>query len=76
MKLQEYIDNLLEIADKDPDALVVFSSDEEGNYIAPVEMAPLLILYDKESFCMEDEFPNDMRGKRMRGKLVKAVVIN
>lgn len=76
MKLKEYIDNLSTIAKKDPDALVVFSSDEEGSHIGEVKMAPLLVLYDKENNYIEDEFPEDMRGKRMRGRLVKAVVIN
>lgn len=50
MKLKNYIVKLQKLADKYPDATVVYSSDEEGNSFKEVVYAPTAGDFDGESF--------------------------
>ena len=53
MKLKDYIKNLQEFADKNPESLeldVVTSADDEGNRFNPVYFGPAIGHFDGENF--------------------------
>jgi len=50
MTLQSYAQKIAELAKKHPTALVVHSSDDEGNSFQPVQFAPTPGRYDKGDF--------------------------
>lgn len=54
MKLQEYISKLNEIAQKYPDAEVVYAKDAEGNGFKKVVFDPSVGFYDRGEFVSDD----------------------
>lgn len=54
MKLKDYIKQLEKIAEKNPDALVISASDEEGNSFNEVHFAPTILFYSKEDNSISD----------------------
>lgn len=54
MKLKDYIKQLEKIAEKNPNALVISASDEEGNSFNEVHFAPTIFFYSKENNSISD----------------------
>lgn len=54
MKLKEYIKLLQAVAKKNPDALVICASDEEGNNYNQVNFKPSIFYYSKEDQSISD----------------------
>lgn len=54
MRLKDYIKQLEKIAEKNPDALVISASDEEGNSFNEVRFAPTILFYSKENNSISD----------------------
>ncbi len=65
MKLQEYIDALLIVAKKYPDATLIYSKDDEGNAYQEVQFIPSAGKFDGW------QFDNEVTGKK-----VNAICIN
>jgi len=58
MKLKDYSAAIVALAEKYPDALVVYSADDEGNAFGPVHFPPAVGLYDD---C--GEFSQELEGQ-------------
>lgn len=58
MNLKEYIQQLQIIADKYPDAQLVYSMDEEGNLYEPISFWPVPGHFDGEQFNPDTENVN------------------
>jgi hypothetical protein len=54
MKIQTYIKKLQQIAKNNPDAIVIYSSDEEGNSFNEVLREPEVIYYNREEREIND----------------------
>ena len=54
MKIKQYTKALQEIAKKNPDAIVICASDEEGNSYNPVIFQPSVFYYSKEDQSISD----------------------
>ena len=54
MKIQTYIKKLQDIAKNNPDAIVIYSSDEEGNSFNEVLREPEVIYYNREEREIND----------------------
>ena len=50
MKLSYYIKKLQEIEKDYPNAIVIYSSDSEGNFFSKVEFAPTIGRFENEEF--------------------------
>jgi hypothetical protein len=59
MKLKEYIEELQKIAQDYPDAVVVYSADDEGNYFEEVHFGPSVGRFSNGEW----ESGEDMQGK-------------
>lgn len=55
MKAKFYAQLITELAEKYPDADIVFASDEEGNCFSPVVFEPCLGIFDDGEFDDESE---------------------
>ena len=54
MKLKSYIKELQKIAEKYPEAQVVYSADEEGNDFFLVEFEPTIGYFDGNTFSQDE----------------------
>ncbi len=70
MKLKEYIKGLKKIAEKYPDADVIYASDEEGNNFSTVGFIPSVGHFSDGDFNSDEE---DMKEQDLK---VNAVCIN
>lgn len=54
MKLKDYIKQLEKVAEKNPNAIVICASDEEGNSFNEVHFTPTIFYYSKADQSISD----------------------
>lgn len=65
MKIKDYIKKLQELAEKYPDASVVYSKDDEGNSFHLCQFSPSLGNFENDEWIADDgtdEFKNEYGG--------------
>lgn len=54
IKLKDYIKRLNKLAEENPDAILIYSSDDEGNNYNEIHFEPEIIYYSKENNEIND----------------------